>query len=121
MHQRCASSNKNGNAGRLYYRCGGCDHWHWLTPAIGGGEPSGSQGVPGSSSGDNNLGFYAVTDPETRSRLQALVTVPPCVKLGVGRDYVASLGPRDYDYLEVVHAWRVLNQDMEQGVAFAPR
>ena len=39
--------------------------------------------------------------------------MPPEVKLGVGRDYVAGAVPKDYDYLEVVNAWRVLNRSGE--------
>jgi hypothetical protein len=100
MHQRVSMSNTKGNAGRQYYVCSACGSFKWLTPESA---PSGAA-QPG-------LNFFAVTDAETLRRLQALLTVPSSVKLGRGRDYVHSgRHSDDYDYIEVVNAWRVINK-----------
>lgn len=110
-----SSQNARGNQGRRYYQCSACDKFKWLTPAA----------TP-SSEPATSINFYAVTDRETLSAVQALLAVPPGVRLGVGRDYTEQRAV-PYDYLEVAHAWRVINREKQarfdsfrQGLTAAP-
>lgn len=101
MHQRVSASNTKGNAGRLYYSCPACNRYEFITPLPSQPTPAG-------------LNFFAITDPQTLQSLQALLAVPSGVQLGVGRDYNESgRHVSDYDFLEVVNAWRVLNKSKQ--------
>ena len=86
----------------------------WLTPAaVPSPSPAGPSGAAAAQ-----LNFYAVTDADTLQRLQALLSVPAGVRLGVGRDYDRSGSANDdYDYLEVAHAWRVVNREKQARFA----
>ena len=102
-------NNTKGNAGRRYYSCGACDFFHWLDApsTVAGATAAGSSQDDG-----RRISFYAIDDPDTHERLQQLFCVPANVRLGVGRDYLASgHAGGGYDYLRVVNAWRVINPD----------
>ena len=74
----------------------------WVTQAPAPPAPAGAP-----------IKFYAVhDDPETRRSLQDLLTVPPGVGLGKGRDYLHSgHSGEQYDYLRVVNAWRIIDPE----------
>lgn len=102
--KQVSSTNANGNAGRLYYKCQSCQHFQFVTSANRHARPAPQPAAAGPAAEDVE---YFLVDETTKAAVQQLFSVSG-EKLGAGRDVV---GQHDHDDLQVVNAWRIQNKE----------